>query len=129
MAAPARTRRAAAADNGTPPAGDLELLKAEVATEIQARDDLPEGAVTVPLHDRAGEVVAEFVVLHPDDWPSSANEDVNSQRYFSWALKVMATSADVERWRTIDPRNREVVGFINEWQARSGNLDPGKGLS
>src|SRR5688572_31429231 len=43
----------------------------------QARPDLPEGAVVVPLYTKDGNVVAEFAVLHPDDWPSSANEDVN----------------------------------------------------
>lgn len=114
--------------NGTPTASDLELLRAEVATEGKPRDDLPEGAVLVPLHNRAGEVVATFAVLHPDDWPSSANEDVNSQRYFTWGTKVLATPDDVDLWRAIDPKNREVVEFINSWNRASGN-DPGKGRS
>lgn len=109
--------------NGTPSAADLDLLKAEVATEGKPRDDLPEGAVLVPLHDRSGEVVATFAVLHPDDWPSSANEDVNSQRYFTWALKVIADDDGRDLWRAIDPRNREVVEFINSWNRVSGN-DP-----
>jgi len=118
----------AAAGNGTAPAGDLELLKNEVAAETQARPDLPEGAVVVPLYTKDGNVVAEFAVLHPDDWPSSANEDVNSQRYYSWALKVMATDTDADLWRTLDPPNRAVIRFINDWQTASGNA-PGKGRS
>lgn len=109
-----------------PPVSDLDLLQAEVAAEGKPRDDLPVGAVLVPLHDRSGKVVATFAVLHPDDWPSSANEDVNSQRYFSWATKVMATPDAADLWRALDPRNREVVQFINTWQAASGN-DPKAG--
>lgn len=121
-------RTAAAAPVAPTPNRDLDLLRNEVATET-VTPDLPEGAVRVPLHDRAGNVVAEFVVLHPDDWPSSANEDVNTQRYFSWALKVLATEEEKRLWRALDPKNREAVEFINRWQVTSGNLDAGKGSS
>lgn len=120
------TIEAVSTGNGTLPAGDLGLLQAEVASEGKPRPDLPEGAVRVPLYARDGVLVHEFAVLHPDDWPSSANEDVNSQRYFTWARKVMATDEDRLLWEATDPRNREVVGFINAWQAASGN-DPKAG--
>lgn len=112
--------------NGTAPPSDLDLLRAEVANEAKPRDDLPEGAVSVPLHNRAGEVVAVFGVLHPDDWPSSANEDPQGQRLYTWALKVLATEEDRALWRALDPPNREVARFIDDWSAASGNK-PGEG--
>lgn len=115
--------------NGTPPPADLDLLKAEVAAESKPRDDLPEGAVLVPLHNRAGEVVATFAVLHPDDWPCSAAEDVNNTvmpRIFTWALKVLATEDDRNLWRAIDPSNRAASQFIEDWQRASGNDPKGR---
>ncbi len=102
----------------------LDLLVAEVAAEGQARPDLPDGAVLVPLYDKAGEtLVHEFAILHPDDWPSSANEDPNSQRIYSWALKVLATDDDIAMWKALDPTNRQANAFINAWIRLAGQ-DP-----
>lgn len=101
-------------DNAAEPASDLELIQAEVATETVKHDNLPEGAVLVPLGDT---VVA---VLHPDDWPSSANEDVNAERFLTWALKVLATDEDKALWLAMDPINRQVGQFLLDWQKAIG---------
>lgn len=119
----------AVADNVQPDAPgqkELDLLVAETAAEARTHPDLPEGAVIVPLYGRDEEVLAELAVLHPDDWPSSANEDVNGQRYYSWGSKVMATDDDSTLWRALDPTNRQAIRFINDWTRLSGN-DQGKG--
>jgi hypothetical protein len=103
---------------------DLELLVAETAAEGQAREDLPEGAIVVPLYAKDGTtVVHEFGVLHPDDWPSSANEDPDQRRVYSWALKVLATEDDKNMWKALDPTNRQASAFINSW-IRAAGQDP-----
>jgi hypothetical protein len=105
---------------------DLDLLVAETAAENggQTRPDLPDGAVVVPLHDRDGTtVVHEFVILHPDDWPSSANEDPDAQRFYSWALKVLASDDDKNMWRALDPTNRQSRAFVVAWMRAVGR-DP-----
>lgn len=109
----------------TPEPTDHDLLLNELAAEGRAEPDLPEGAVIVPLHDRDDNVVARFVVLHPDDWPSSAIEDANTQRFYSWGLKVLASEEGRLLWQAIDPKMREAIRFMNDWQVSSGNR-PGK---
>jgi len=106
------------------PQGDLDLLVNEVAAEGQARPDLPDGAVLVPLYAKDGTtLVHEFAVLHPDDWPSSANEDPDQRRVYSWALKVLATEDDRDMWKALDPTNRQASAFINAW-IRIAGQDP-----
>ncbi len=103
---------------------DLDRIVNEVAAEKPTRTDLPDGAVVVPLHTADGNtVVHEFAVLHPDDWPSSANEDPDMQRYYSWALKVLVTDDDKDMWRAIDPTNRQSRRFVAEWMRTVGQ-DP-----
>ncbi len=103
---------------------DLDVLIAETAAEGQTRTDLPDGAVLVSLYDPKGDtVVHEFAILHPDDWPSSANEDPETGRFFSWAVKVLATDEDKDMWRALDPTNRQASRFIREWQRVVGQ-DP-----
>jgi hypothetical protein len=103
---------------------DLDLLVAETAAEGQARTDLPEGAIVIPLYAKDGvTLVHEFAVLHPDDWPSSANEDPDQRRVYSWALKVLATDGDKAMWRALDPTNRQASEFINTW-IRAAGQDP-----
>ncbi len=103
---------------------DLELIVAETVAEGQARPDLPEGAIVVPLYAKDGvTLVHEFAVIHPDDWPSSANEDPDMQRYFSWALKVLATDDDKDMWRALDPTNRQSRAFVRGWMRAVGR-DP-----
>lgn len=110
-----------------PQVSDHQLLINEVATQGSAEPGMPEGAVTVPLHNKAGETVAEFVVLHPDDWPSSANAEVtNPMTWTSWATKVLATDEQKDLWRAIDPTNWQVGRFIDSWNSASGNAS-GKG--
>lgn len=103
---------------------DLELLVNETVAEGQTRNDLPEGAALVPLYAKDGTtLIHEFAVLHPDDWPSSANEDPDMQRYYSWALKVLATDTDRDMWRAIDPTNRQSRAFVIAWMRAVGQ-DP-----
>lgn len=109
-----------------PQVSDHQLLLNEVANEqptTDRPDDVPQDALKVPLHNRDGEIVAEFWVLHPDDWPSSANEDPDYKRYFSWALKVLATEEQKDLWRALDPTNREAGQFVSDWVIATG-ADP-----
>src|SRR5688572_35273 len=109
---------------------DLELIVAETVAEGQARPDLPEGAVLVPLYAMDGTtLVHTFAVLDPEDWPSSANEDPDMQRYYSWALKVLATDDDRDMWRAIDPRNRQSRRFVQEWMRAVGHDPKGAAAS
>lgn len=116
------TEQTTTAEADTP--ADLELLVAETAAEGQTRTDLPDGAIVVPLYAKDGvTVVHEFGVLHPDDWPSSANEDPESGYFYSWAMKVLATDEDKAMWRALDPTNRQANRFVREWQRVAGQ-DP-----
>lgn len=94
---------------------DLDALRAEVAAETDPDGNLPDGAVLVPLRD------TQVAVLNPLDWPASANEDVNNERFYSWAMKALARDEDKQTWEQIDPTNREVVQFLLEdWPKVSG---------
>ncbi len=118
---------AALTQQAAAPVDDHTLLVNEVAaTEQSANPDLPEGACVVPLHNRTGDVIAELIVLHPDDWPSSINDAVNDpRRWTEWALTVLATDEARDLWRAVNPKNRETARFINDWNVASGNV-PGK---
>jgi hypothetical protein len=103
---------------------DLELLVNETVAEGRTLDGLPDGAVLVSLYEKDGTtLVHEFAVLHPDDWPASANEDPDQRRIYTWALKVLATDDDKAMWRAIDPTNRQANQFINSW-IRAAGVDP-----
>ncbi len=85
-------------------------------------EQLPEGAVRVPLGD------GSVVVPDRDDWPCSANEDLATAMYRSWAGKVLS-DADFAYWLSIDPTNR-MVGefFVALHEARYGEVDTGTAL-
>ncbi len=110
--------------NEEPGPDALELLVNETVAEGQTHPDLPDGAVRVPLYANDGTtLVHEFVVLHSDDWPASANEDPDHMRYYSWAVKVLATDDDKDMWRALDPTNRQAQRFVREWMRAIGQ-DP-----
>ncbi len=103
---------------------DLELLVNETVAEGQTHPDLPDGATLVPLYAKDGAtLVHTFAVLHGDDWPASANEDPETARYYSWALKVLATDDDKAMWRVLDPTNRQASRFVKDWMRLVGQ-DP-----
>ncbi len=85
-------------------------------------EQLPEGAVRIPLG------TGSVVVPDRDDWPSSANEDVATGFYRSWAGKVLSQE-DFAYWMSIDPTNRQVNEFFGKLhEARYGALDTGAAL-
>lgn len=94
---------------GEPTAADT--LRAEVAAE-----NLPDGAITVPFGD------GKLNILDPNDWPSSANEDMQMGRFLSWARKALATDEDVQAWEDRDPTNREVEQVFTAIGEATGQL-------
>lgn len=91
-------------DDGPSPA---DLLRNEVANETAT-------VTAVPF--RGG----KLRVKHQDDWPSSANEDLQYGRFASWGEKALATPEDVDTWLDADPTNREVQEFLTAWGEATG---------
>lgn len=112
------------------PVSDHTLLVNEVAAaDAPTEPDLPEGAVRIDLRDPKGEtVVGTFVVLGGDDWPTRVTSWMRDpERWYEWAMAVLATDDDKDLWRTLDPTNRQTSRFINDFLTATGALPAPKG--
>ncbi|GAA0719851.1 hypothetical protein Drose_06145 [Dactylosporangium roseum] len=94
----------------TPDRGDLDALRAEVATEPDAADE----TMIVPLADTA------VKVKHFLDWPASADDDLALGRITTWASKILAEDDFAKVWSKIDPTNRQVVAFMADLEKVTG---------
>ncbi len=111
-------------------ASDHQLLLNEVAAEQPTKPGLlPEGAVEVDLRDRTGKtVVGTFVVLGGDDWPTRVTSWMRDpEKWYEWAMAVLATDDDRDLWAAIDPTNRQTSAFINAYLVATGALPAPKG--
>ncbi len=110
------------------PSPDLDALREEVRDEQpdggKAERDagIPPNAVKVMLRDH------EFVVLHPIDWPGSANEFYIQNRFYAWAMKALAFDADKRVWDAMDPSTREGLEFGAAVMAATG-ATPGESIA
>ncbi len=110
-------------------ASDHQLLVNEVAQEQPTEPDLPEGAVRVDLRDPKGEtVVGTFVVLGGDDWPTRVTSWMRDpEKWYEWAMAVLATDDDRDLWRALDPTNRQTARFIDALLIATGSIPAPKG--
>jgi hypothetical protein len=92
-----------------PANADLDNLRAEVATEHDSDD----GPKAVPLADTTVRIKAFL------DWPVSANEELITGRYTSWARKVLHPD-DFKVWVKVDPTNRQLIEFLTDVEKISG---------
>ncbi len=118
----AQSKAAPAPDPGAAPAPEPVERPELRAVPTPEPEQLPPGAVRVPLGD------GSVVVPDRDDWPCSANEDLATALYRSWAGKVLS-DADFAYWLSIDPTNRMVGEFFAALhQAKYGQVDTGTAL-
>lgn len=108
-----------------PQSNDHQLLVNEVAaTDSPTKPGLPEGAVEVDLLDATGEtVVATFVVLGGDDWPSEINPWMRDpMKWHEWAMAVLANDDGKLLWQALRPTNRQTSRFITAYLVKTGAL-------
>ncbi|GAA2636910.1 hypothetical protein GCM10010399_82550 [Dactylosporangium fulvum] len=100
----------ATADADTSDRGDVDALRAEVAAEPDAADEIE----IVPFADTA------VRVKHFLDWPASADDDLSFGRVTAWASKILAGDDFAKVWVKVDPTNRQVIAFFADLEKVTG---------
>ncbi len=123
--------QAAPAPVAAPQVDEQQLLRLvnEVAAEQSGDPDPPDGAVRVDLLDAKAETtVGTFVVLGGDDWPTRVTSWMRDpEKWYDWAMAVLATDDDRDLWRAVDPTNRQTGRFINDFLIATGSVSAPKG--
>lgn len=93
---------------------ELDSLTAEVAAER----DYPDGTIPVPLADTT------VHVLPPEEWTSTAQQDLSSGRFNDWAADCLAGNDYNDVWLELNdgrgPKLGQIENMFSAWADLTG---------